>query len=52
MTLAGNVGYTPQTADICVCRRHAEKCRPGLSMSAVFLAVWVVSMNFVSDTLS
>ena len=51
-----SVGYTPQTTDIFVCRRHVGNVvltrRRHSVMSANFLAVGVVSETFISDTLS
>jgi hypothetical protein len=51
-----SVGYTPQTTDICVCRRHVGNVVPTRRrhsvMSANFLAVGVVSVSPVTDTLS
>ena len=51
-----SVGYTPQTTDIFVCRRHVGNVVPTRRrhsvMSAIFLAVGVVSVRPVADTLS
>ncbi len=51
-----SVGYTPQTTDIFVCRRHVGNVVPTRRqhsvMSANFLAVGVVSVSPVTDTLS
>ena len=51
-----SVGYTPQTTDIFVCRRHVGNVVPTRRqhsvMSANFLAVGVVSETFIPDTLS
>ena len=51
-----SVGYTPQTTDIFVCRRHVGNVVPTRRrhsvMSANFLAVGVVSVRPVADTQS
>jgi len=51
-----SVGYTPQTTDIFVCRRHVGNVvstrRQHSVMSAIFLAVGVVSETFIPDTFS
>ncbi len=51
-----SVGYTPQTTDIFVCRRHVGNVVPTRRrhsvMSAIFLAVGVVSARPVANTLS
>ena len=49
-----SVGYTPQTTDIFVCRRHVGNVVPTRRrhsvMSANFLAVGVVSVRPIADT--
>jgi hypothetical protein len=49
-----SVGYTPQTTDIFVCRRHVGNVVPTRRrhsvMSAIFLAVGVVWVRPVADT--
>ncbi len=57
-----SVGFTPQTTDICVCRWHAENvvttcrqhsvttCRQHSVMSAIFLAIGVMSVRPVAHT--
>ena len=51
-----SIGYTPQTTDICVCRRHVDSVGPTrwqLSLqSAFFSAVGVMSVRPVADTYS
>ena len=51
-----SVGYTPQTTDICVCRRHVDNVGPTGQRhsvkSAYFLANKIVSGNRIPDTLS
>ena len=51
-----SVDYTPQMTDIFVCRRHVRNVVPTRRrhsvMSAIFLAVGVVSARPVADTLS
>ena len=50
-----SVGYTPQTPDICVCRRHVATCRPPgrrhSVKSALFFADEIVSGNCIPDTI-
>ena len=49
-----SVGYTPQKTDIFVCRQHIGNVVPTCwlhsVMSAIFLAVGVVSVRPVADT--
>jgi hypothetical protein len=49
-----SVGSTPQTTDICVCRRHVENVVPTrrrhFLVSANFSGVGVVSVRPVTDT--
>ena len=49
-----SVGYTPQTTDIFVCRRHVGNVVPTRQqysvMSAIFFAVGVVSVRPIADT--
>ena len=50
-----SVGYTPQTTDICVCRRHVDNVGPNVGdilLSRPFFADKVVSGNRIPDTLS
>ncbi len=51
-----SVGYTPQTTDIFICRRHVRNVVPTRRrhslVSLLFLAVGVVSARPVADTLS
>jgi hypothetical protein len=56
MSVNVSVGYTPQTIDIFVCCRHVGNVIPTSRrhsvMSANFLAVSVVSVTIIPDTLS
>ena len=51
-----SVGYTPQTKDTFVCRRHVKNVvqtrRRHSVMSANFLAAGVMLETFIPDTLS
>ena len=51
-----SVGYTPQTTDICVCRRHVKNVGPAHQqhsvMSAYFFADKVVSGETAANTAS
>ncbi len=50
-----SVGYTPQTTDICVCRRHVDNVGPTgrrhSVKSAHFFADKIVSGNSIPDTI-
>ena len=50
-----SVGYTPQTTDICVCRRHVDNVRPTGRQHSVKLAYFfadnIVSGNRIPDTI-